>query len=90
MPIYEYRCSECEKVFEVIQKFSDDPISECKYCSGKVEKLISQSAFVLKGEGWHDSGYAGKDNRPDKSEKSEPAPAKPECAGCPSAGNKSD
>ncbi len=60
MPIYEYRCNECEKEFEVIQKFSDDPLTECIYCSGPVEKLISLSSFHLKGSGWYATDYAGK------------------------------
>lgn len=82
MPIYEYGCKECGKVFEVIQKFSDKPLKKCEDCGGKVEKLISQSAFHLKGGGWYKDGYSS-DSGP-KKESSEGA-AKPQCAGCPSA-----
>ncbi|MBI5902115.1 MAG: zinc ribbon domain-containing protein [Deltaproteobacteria bacterium] len=78
MPIYEYRCTDCGKEFEVIQKFSDKPITDCVHCSGKkVEKLISQSSFVLKGSGWHATDYAKKD-----SAKKEDTPKKPDCSGC--------
>ncbi|MBI5561439.1 MAG: zinc ribbon domain-containing protein [Deltaproteobacteria bacterium] len=79
MPIYEYRCNSCGTVFEEIQKFSDAPVKVCKNCSSdKVEKLISQSSFVLKGTGWYATDYAKKDK------KDSDAPAKPPCAGCPS------
>jgi putative FmdB family regulatory protein len=58
MPIYEYRCTTCGGVFERIQKFSDPPLSACVTCDGKVEKLISRTAFQLKGGGWYASGYS--------------------------------
>lgn len=84
MPIYEYRCNDCKKEFEVIQKFSDKPATKCPHCSGKkVERLISQSSFVLKGSGWYATDYAKKDKKEKKTE----TPAKPSCAGCPSNRN---
>ena len=60
MPIYEYQCSTCGEVEEAIQKFSDKPLTKCRHCSGKLHKLISQSAFHLKGTGWYVTDYAGK------------------------------
>jgi len=85
MPIYEYRCPDCDKVFEAMQKFSDDPIKECRYCSGKkVKKLISRSSFVLKGTGWYQTDYARKPIQAPPA-KASGAEAKPACAGCPSA-----
>jgi putative FmdB family regulatory protein len=60
MPIYEYECSKCGRIDEVIQKFSDKPLTRCKYCSGKLQKLISHSSFHLKGTGWYITDYAGK------------------------------
>ena len=83
MPIYEYHCTACDENFEISQKIADGPLSSCPTCNGKVEKLISQSSFVLKGSGWYKTDYA-------KNQKS-PAPAcadsgsKPACSGCPSA-----
>ncbi len=59
MPIYEYACTRCGHQFEKIQKFSDRPIRTCPECKGRVEKLVSQSAFVLKGGGWYADGYGG-------------------------------
>ena len=58
MPIYEYRCEKCGKVFEVLQKFSDAPVKIHEACGGEVEKLISHSAFQLKGSGWYQTDYA--------------------------------
>jgi putative FmdB family regulatory protein len=58
MPIYEYRCEKCGKVFEVLQRFSDEPLKIHEECGGQVEKLISQSAFQLKGSGWYATDYA--------------------------------
>jgi putative FmdB family regulatory protein len=60
VPIYEYQCSECGEVFEAFQKISDTPLKECRCCHGKVEKLISQSSFQLKGSGWYLTDYARK------------------------------
>jgi putative FmdB family regulatory protein len=58
MPIYEYRCEKCGKVFEVLQRFSDAPLKTHEACGGELEKLISHSAFQLKGSGWYQTDYA--------------------------------
>jgi len=60
MPIYEYRCSDCGHEFEVTQKITADPLTECISCGGKVKKLISTSSFHLKGTGWYVTDYANK------------------------------
>ena len=81
MPLYEYQCNACENKFELRQKFSDPPATECPQCGGEVAKLISSSAFALKGGGWYAEGYGD-------GKKSGAAPACPSggsCAGCPSA-----
>src|SRR5438132_4052610 len=57
MPIYEYRCLDCGHQFELMQKFSDPPAETCTSCSGAVQKLISRSAFHLKGSGWYVTDY---------------------------------
>jgi putative FmdB family regulatory protein len=63
MPIYEYRCQDCGKVHEFIQKFSDAPKTECPECGGRLEKLISNTSFVLKGSGWYVTDYASGDRK---------------------------
>jgi len=60
MPIYEYECTECGSHEEIIQKFSDKPVTKCSRCSGKLQKLISQSAFHLKGSGWYVTDYSNR------------------------------
>jgi len=59
MPIYEYECQACGHTFEEWQKMSDKPIRVCPKCKArKVEKLISQTSFHLKGGGWYKDLYA--------------------------------
>lgn len=58
MPIYEYECTACGKIEEAIQNFSDKALTKCPHCSGKLQKLISQSTFHLKGSGWYVTDYA--------------------------------
>ncbi len=58
MPIYEYECSSCKKVVEVIQRITEKPLATCPECNGKVTKLVSMSAFHLKGNGWYADGYS--------------------------------
>ncbi len=64
MPMYEYRCQSCNHQYELRQKFSDPPARECPQCGGAVEKLISQSAFSLKGGGWFNSSTCPKTDAP--------------------------
>lgn len=82
MPLYEYQCKECGLEFEVRQKFSDGPISECRNCGGAVSKLISQGGFALKGSGWYQQGYTAPAASCDSA-----AAAGGGCAGCPKAAN---
>jgi putative FmdB family regulatory protein len=60
MPIYEYECTSCCKVIEVIQRMTEDPLTNCPDCSGTVNKLVSKSSFQLKGGGWYADGYSSK------------------------------
>lgn len=57
MPIYEYKCSSCKKLFEVFQRITEEPLTSCPDCHGSVKKLVSMSAFHLKGGGWYADGY---------------------------------
>jgi len=95
MPVYEYECPACEKVFEVQQKITDDPLQECPECGGPVKKLISQSAFHLKGGGWYKDGYSStggsKSSKSDTGKKKEKASTPPcqggegTCKSCPAS-----
>lgn len=57
MPIYEYICTDCGKEFEVIQKASEAPLTQCEACGGTLEKKLSLTSFQLKGSGWYKDGY---------------------------------
>lgn len=57
MPIYEYECKDCGHVLEAWQNASDPPLDTCPSCSGCLQKIISMSAFHLKGGGWYADGY---------------------------------
>ena len=86
MPVYEYECPECKRVFEVQQRMSDAPLSTCPECGGAVKKLISMSAFHLKGGGWYADGYTcgnsngGKKPQNGSSQKKDNATSPPPCA----------
>jgi putative FmdB family regulatory protein len=74
VPIYEYQCTKCGEVFEAFQRITDEPLSECKFCRAKVEKLISQSSFQLKGSGWYLTDYARRNSSgPSEKPKSTPS-----------------
>lgn len=83
MPLYEYQCQKCGQRFEVIQKFSDAPLTTHEACGGDVERLMSAPALQFKGSGWYITDYArsggssGKNGSTDKS-KSESTSTKTE------------
>jgi putative FmdB family regulatory protein len=59
MPVYEYECKACGHAFEEWQKMSDEPVKTCPKCKKKkVERLISQTSFQLKGGGWYKDLYS--------------------------------
>ncbi len=58
MPLYEYKCDRCNAVFEVMQKFSDEPLTVHESCGGAVERLLSSPALQFKGSGWYVTDYA--------------------------------
>lgn len=59
MPLYEYKCTQCEEQIEIIQKISDPPYSHCPKCGGEMRKLISSPAIQFKGSGFYKTDYAG-------------------------------
>jgi putative FmdB family regulatory protein len=59
MPTYEYRCNACGREFEYQQRMSDPDHTTCEAChEDKLEKLISRTAFQLKGGGWYKDLYS--------------------------------
>ena len=62
MPLYEYACSNCGQTLEIIQKFSDDPLTQCPKCNDSLEKVLSAPAVHFKGSGWYVTDYGGKNS----------------------------
>ncbi|MBA3976428.1 MAG: transcriptional regulator [Candidatus Solibacter sp.] len=57
MPLYEYRCASCDQVIEVIQKFSDTPLTVHESCGGALERLLGRPALQFKGSGFYITDY---------------------------------
>ena len=53
MPTYEYRCRECGEHLEVVQSFSDDPLTECPACTGPLRKVFNSVGIAFKGTGFY-------------------------------------
>jgi len=83
MPLYEYKCDRCNAVFEVIQKFADEPLSVHENCGGAVERLISSPAFQFKGTGWYVTDYAKSGSRPAAGNKESKSESKSEASSTP-------
>lgn len=58
MPVYEYECLKCGEHIEVEQRISDEPLKNHQGCGGELKRLISLSAFHLKGSGWYKTDYS--------------------------------
>jgi len=58
MPVYEYECKACGQEFEYQQRMSDPDKTTCETCGGSLDRLISRTAFALKGSGWYKDLYS--------------------------------
>jgi putative FmdB family regulatory protein len=95
MPLYEYACEKCGDRFEVMQKFSDAPLTTHEKCGGPVHRLISAPALQFKGSGWYITDYAkgssstpgdnGSGAKADTSKPAESSSGKSESSSTPSA-----
>jgi putative FmdB family regulatory protein len=71
MPLYEYQCTQCGDRREVLQKFSDPPLSHCEKCGGDMKKLQSSPAIQFKGSGFYKTDYPSSTSKGDGGSKSE-------------------
>ena len=55
-----FECDQCGKEFELFQRISEPEAKSCKFCKGRVHKMVSLSSFHLKGSGWYVTDYGGK------------------------------
>ncbi len=53
MPLYAYKCTNCDHRFEIRQRFSDDPLTHCPVCEGQVQRVINPVGIVFKGSGFY-------------------------------------
>ncbi len=75
MPTYQYTCTDCGEPVEAVQKFTDDPLSVCAACGGRLRKVFSPVGIVFKGSGFYrtdsrngsGSTVAAKDKQPSES-----------------------
>jgi putative FmdB family regulatory protein len=79
VPTYTYRCTACSHQFDIFQKFSDDPLSECPECGSPVRKVFQPVGIVFKGSGWYvtDSRKSDADTRTTASKTDGPAKESP-------------
>ncbi|MFF1548625.1 FmdB family zinc ribbon protein [Streptomyces sp. NPDC058291] len=79
MPTYQYQCTECGEGLEAVQKFTDDALTECPNCGGRLKKVFSAVGIVFKGSGFYrnDSRGSSSSSSPAPSSKSSTTEAKP-------------
>ncbi|MFD9392690.1 FmdB family zinc ribbon protein [Streptomyces sp. NPDC060000] len=76
MPTYQYQCTECGEGLEAVQKFTDDALTECPNCGGRLKKVFSAVGIVFKG-----SGFYRNDSRGSSSSSAPASSSKPSTSG---------
>ena len=62
MPIYEYKCKDCGYQFEIKQRITEDALTECPKCGGRIERMIFGAGIVFKGNGYYTTDYVMKNS----------------------------
>lgn len=75
MPTYSYACTECDNRFDIVQSFSDDSLTVCPACSGKLRKLFNSVGIVFKGSGFYRTDSRGTSGAASEPAKTDSAPA---------------
>ena len=70
MPTYEYRCKECGEHLEVVQAFTDDPLTDCPACGGPLRKVFGNIGITFKGSGFYKTDSRSKSSASKTSESS--------------------
>ena len=76
MPLYEYKCTKCNRRTEKIEPVNGPHLKKCPHCGGKVESLISAPAIQFKGSGWYVTDYAGKSPASESAKDENPLPTR--------------
>ncbi len=71
MPTYQYACTECSHTFEQFQSFSEDSLTECPECQGRLRKLFNAVGVVFKGSGFYRNDSRAPESSGASSEKSD-------------------
>jgi len=72
VPTYSYACTECDNRFDIVQAFTDDALTTCQRCSGRLRKIFNSVGVVFKGSGFYrtDSRESAKSSTNGSGEKS--------------------
>ncbi|MFF8658083.1 FmdB family zinc ribbon protein [Streptomyces huasconensis] len=91
MPTYQYQCTECGEGLEAVQKFTDDALTVCPNCDGRLKKVFSAVGIVFKGSGFYrnDSRGSSSSSTPSSSSSKSTSDAKPSTASSSSASSTS-
>lgn len=57
MPTYQYKCKQCEHRFDVMQRITEEPLTECPECGGEIRRVLFPAGVVFKGSGWYVTDY---------------------------------
>ncbi|MFI6339167.1 FmdB family zinc ribbon protein [Streptomyces sp. NPDC050535] len=89
MPTYQYQCTECGEGLEAVQKFTDDALTECPNCGGRLKKVFSAVGIVFKGSGFYRNDSRGSSSSTSPASTPTPA-AKPSSTPSTSSSSSSD
>ncbi|TCJ20200.1 zinc ribbon domain-containing protein [Rubrobacter taiwanensis] len=73
MPVYEYKCDNCDSRFEVLQRISDPPLTDCPECEGALRKVLHPVGISFKGSGFYSTDYKSSSARPSANGESAPS-----------------
>jgi putative FmdB family regulatory protein len=76
MPTYGYRCSNCGHQFEIVQRMTDEPLTTCPKCKGKLAKMLYPVGISFKGSGFYTTDYKDSGKSPEVSSSNGVAPSK--------------
>ena len=88
MPTYQYACKECGHAFDEVQSFSDEALTECPECDGRLRKVFNAVGVVFKGSGFYRTDSRGKESSSEPASSPAKADAAP-AAATPSSGSQS-
>jgi putative FmdB family regulatory protein len=89
VPTYQYQCTECGEALEAVQKFSDDALTECPNCGGRLRKVFSAVGVVFKGSGFYRTDSRGSSSSSAPATKGSASESKPSDSSKPSSSSSS-